>query len=148
MRIAIPIHQQRISPVFDVASQMLVVEPGAGESPVTRQVELHSPSELGRVRELSDLGIQVLICGALSRWLEEAIIAAGIEVYSRRCGPAEAIVQAYMAGTLESDTFLMPGCRGRGRRQGGGGGRGRCGGLRRGGGGGRGGQGRGATRRR
>ena len=67
MKIAIPIWQGRISPVMDAAACALVVEfDGAGE--VSRVEESLGDEFIPhRARHLADLGVDVLICGGISR---------------------------------------------------------------------------------
>lgn len=128
MRLGIATHEGRVSPVLDVAQRLWVVSID-GETP-TRQdeVRLAAPSLCGRVREIQAAGVDVLICGAVSRPLEAALANAGVHVVPQVCGDIDEIVQAYVAGRLAERDFLMPGCCGRRRRPGRGGNRGRFGG--------------------
>jgi predicted Fe-Mo cluster-binding NifX family protein len=113
MRIAISISDGRISPVFDVARRLLVVDVDdrhelSRVDNVLEDVELTS-----QARRVADLGVDVLICGAVSLPLEKMLLAAGVDVMSRRCGEAEQVLNAFIAGELTEQLFLMPGCCGR-----------------------------------
>ncbi|MBQ1598539.1 MAG: FKBP-type peptidyl-prolyl cis-trans isomerase [Lachnospiraceae bacterium] len=51
---------------------------------------------------LADQGVSVLICGGLGGGAQAALSSAGIEVFSGAEGDADAAVESYLAGTLES----------------------------------------------
>ncbi len=116
MRLGIATHEGRVSPVLDVAQRLRVVRI-EGETPTDqRDVALAAQSLCGRVQEIQATGIDVLICGALSRPLEAALVAAGIRVVGKVCGDLEAVLRAYLAGRLTERVFRMPGCSGQRRR--------------------------------
>ena len=117
MRVAIPIHDDRISPVFDVARHLLVIDMVNGEVVGRNELAMQGPESLSRVRSVAELGIDVLICGAISRPLEAMLESAGVTVIARKCGPVEDVLRAFMTDELSQDAFLMPGCRGRGQRK-------------------------------
>jgi len=71
----------------------------------------------GRTGEISELGVNVLICGALSRELENGLWAQGITVVAGVCGAVDEVLCAYLAGRLCGRQFVLPGwVRGRGSR--------------------------------
>ena len=124
MRVAIPHWQGRISPVFDVAGNLLLVDVADDHEQGRRDVAVTGRQPQARVRQLLELDADVLVCGAVSWPLEAAIVAGGIEVVSQTCGDVEEVLAAFIKGELNQDAFLMPGCCGRRRRfQGGRGGR-------------------------
>ncbi|MBN1394642.1 MAG: NifB/NifX family molybdenum-iron cluster-binding protein [Pirellulales bacterium] len=129
MKIAAPTWRGRISPVFDVAEQVLLVTlDGQTESDrcteSLRGLVLHE-----RAERLAKLGVNVLLCGAISWQLETLLLNGGVKVISLICGDVEEVIQAFRNGTLKYEQFAMPGCCGRMRR---GRGRGRGRGRRRG----------------
>ncbi len=156
--IALSRHGDRLSPVFDVAPDLLLVELDDGGARARRRpATLSRAYPWARADELRALGVDVLLCGAVSRSCELALVARGVDVRGFLCGAVEDVLAAYVAGRLGEAGLEMPGCCGRrrrfgGGRQAGGGeaaeGRGRCGrggqGRSRGGGG----QGHGGGRRR
>ncbi len=126
MRIAIPNWQGRVSPVFDVASKLLLVDVVSGCESDRREVSLEAETLGMRINILVELGAEVLICGAISKPLELGLIARGVQVIPQTCGQVEKVLVAYINGQLGQ--FLMPGCCGRRRQcrgQGRGNGRGR-----------------------
>ena len=115
MKVVIPHWQGRVSPVFDVAGQMLVIEIDGGRESARQERHLDAEFPQARAAWLVQEGIDVLICGAISRCLESAVVQAGVEVIPQICGDVECILSAFIDGQLEQDAFRMPGCRGQRR---------------------------------
>jgi predicted Fe-Mo cluster-binding NifX family protein len=125
VKVAIPTWNGRVSPVLDVARHLLVVDVETNAEVARREVGLDETHLAVRSKRICELGVEVLICGALSRPLEAMLTSAGMRLIPQTCGPVEDVLQAFLAGQLASEAFLMPGCCGRrrrfrgGRRQGG-----------------------------
>jgi predicted Fe-Mo cluster-binding NifX family protein len=111
--IAVPNCQGRVSPVFDVAARLLVIRVKGGAEQERRENVLFEKQPNGIVRSLVELGVDVLICGAISQELELLLKKAGVRVVADICGEIDAVMAAYGAGGLEKPEFLMPGCCGR-----------------------------------
>lgn len=127
MKIAMPYWQGRVSPVLDVAARFLLITLEHGQETTREDVSFEASRPLERVRQLSRLGAETVICGAISRPLELDLRSAGIQVIAHICGPMDDVLGAFVNGRLNEDVYLMPGCCG--RRQGlrvGGGQGGRC----------------------
>ena len=123
MKIAIPIYNDSVSNVFDFAHRLLVVEIENSKEVNRSEVALESRSLPQRAGQLKSLGIDVLVCGAVSRLLANMVIQSGIEVLPFVTGNIENVLGAYMAGQLIRPEFSMPGCwpgarKGFGRRRG------------------------------
>lgn len=116
MKVAIPRWRGRVSPVFDVAGNVLVVEVDDGVERARRDVVFDVEDPQGRAARLTETGANVLVCGAISWPLEMAVSAAGIEVIPQTCGDVECVLTAFIDGRLNQGAFLMPGCCGRRRR--------------------------------
>lgn len=116
MKVAIPQWEGRVSPVFDVAGSLMLADVDAGTSQPRQTVVLDSEDVQRRVSLLVELGVEVLICGAVSWPLELALCNAGVEVIPQTCGEVERVLEAFSHGELNQDAFLMPGCCGRRRR--------------------------------
>jgi len=123
VNVAIPTWNGRVSPVLDVAKHLLVADVERNAEVDRREAEIEETNLAARARRISELGVQVLICGAVSWPLEEALMSAGVQVFPQVCGPVEDVLRAYLSGRLKDEAFRMPGCRGqrrgRGRRHGG-----------------------------
>jgi predicted Fe-Mo cluster-binding NifX family protein len=107
MRVAVPIWAGRVSPVFDVAKRLLLIE--IEQRRVGCRME-HDLSAGNRVGTLTRLGVEILICGAISLRLERSLCAAGIDVVSDTTGAVDEVINALIAGTLDDEGFAMPGC--------------------------------------
>jgi len=118
MKVAIPNWRGRVSPVFDVAKQVTVVEVSGGVQRSRHDVILDATDPQARVARLRQSGADVLVCGAISWPLEMAVSAAGIDVIPHTCGDVESVLAAFIDGRLRQDGFLMPGCCGRRRSRG------------------------------
>jgi len=105
-----------ISPVFDVAQLLLVVDSEAGSEVRRREVPMHETNIGARAMHVARLGVDVLICGAISRPLEMVIVSEGIKVIPYACGSVEDVLRAYVSEQLTDRAYLMPGCRGCRRR--------------------------------
>ncbi|MBN2294532.1 MAG: NifB/NifX family molybdenum-iron cluster-binding protein [Pirellulales bacterium] len=116
---AIPHWQGRVSPVFDVAGSVLVVEIEDGCEQQRWDVVFGVDDPYKRAAQLAQTGADVLICGAISCPLEMAVATAGIEVIAQICGSVDHVLAAYLDGRLWDGEFRMPGCCGRRRRGGG-----------------------------
>ena len=116
MKVAIPHWQGRVSPVFDVAGNLLLVDVANGQEQTRQDVRLETDDLQARASSLAELGADVLICGAISWPLEMALSVAGLEVIPQTCGNVEDVLAAFLNGGLDQNAFLMPGCCGRRRR--------------------------------
>jgi len=125
MKTAFSVWEQRIAPVFDTARQIHLVE---SEGPRITAEKAHAMSgeEVSqKVAWLAEQGVTTLVCGAVSRPLQERLSAAGIKVVPFVAGDLRQVIQASFDGSLKGSAFTMPGCCGRQRGRGGAG-RGRC----------------------
>jgi predicted Fe-Mo cluster-binding NifX family protein len=110
MKLAIPVSSGRIATVFDFAHELLVIECSGSQEIRRSAVPLHNAIPGNRAKLLSFLGVQVLICGAISRWLARQITAFGIEIIPQVSGPVKDALACYLRGQLGDSEFLLPGC--------------------------------------
>ena len=110
MKIALPIWDHRVSPVFDVAQHVLVVEVSPRGMRLQRCRSLPPTDPMARAQTLVDWRVEVLICGAISQALEHLLKAQGVAIVSRVRGEVAAVLEAYLAGRLDEPEFAMPGC--------------------------------------
>lgn len=118
MNVAIPQWRERVSPVFDSSHHLLVAECGSGEDTCRRLLELSGQSPVARARCIREAGIDVLVCGALSRSARASLQSVGVRVVSGVCGPVEDVLRAFLENRLEHPAYRMPGasaapCRGK-----------------------------------
>jgi len=110
MRIAIPVWGERVSPVFDTASQLLVVDHDGLEETARLRLELGDGSLTDRLERLRGSHPQVLLCGAISRRLVDWLDNAGIEVIPFLAGNIDELLVAFHENRLSDPQFTMPGC--------------------------------------
>jgi predicted Fe-Mo cluster-binding NifX family protein len=116
MRIAIAYQGDRVSPVFDVAARVLLMDFEKGRKVRCGRRTLIQMDPLERARYVSQLGAEVLICGAISWTLENALASMGVQVMGCLCGPVKAVIDAFLNDKLDERAFIMPGCMGRRQR--------------------------------
>ena len=112
MRVAVPVFQGRVAPVFDWCESLTVVEVGDDEA-TREEVSLRGVSTPGRAERLAELQIETLLCGGISAPMADLVEARGIRVVPWAAGPVEEVIGAFQQGTLTQPRFAMPGCCGR-----------------------------------
>jgi predicted Fe-Mo cluster-binding NifX family protein len=100
----------RVAPVFDVARSVLVVESEGDALLSETEARMPSDSLAGKAAALSRLGVETLVCGAISRILLEIIAARDIRIVPFVAGELKKVVQAWLGGGLAGPSFRMPGC--------------------------------------
>ena len=111
MRIAIPIWGNKISPLLDTASRLLIVELGAEGETSRYQILLDEANISRRSLRIRSLNIDTLICGAVSRPFFRMLLSAGIDIIPDISGDPENVLKAYLNGDIFHSKFMMPGCR-------------------------------------
>lgn len=132
MKVALPTWNGRVSPVFDVASRLLVVEVGEEGERSRFEAAIGEHFLPSKTMRLTELGVDTLICGAITGPLAHMIRNAGIELIPWVSGQVEEVLQAFLRGNMFNPQFMMPGSaghwgkgpgrrhrRGMGRRRGG-----------------------------
>jgi predicted Fe-Mo cluster-binding NifX family protein len=111
------IWDNRVSPVFDTARELLIAKVDGQQLMERQQEDLGQQAPGLRAYRMRELNVDTLICGAISRQLAEMLTATGIHVIPFVAGDAEEVLAAYLNGGLPAPSFAMPGCRcGQGRR--------------------------------
>jgi predicted Fe-Mo cluster-binding NifX family protein len=111
MRLGIPDWDGTVSPVFDVAGQLLVLDIHDGRETGRRLVSLGAGGAADRARRLSDLGVDTLVCGTISRSLEAMITHRGVRVMALVTGPVDQVARSVIGGERLPASCLLPGCR-------------------------------------
>ncbi|MFP4477293.1 MAG: NifB/NifX family molybdenum-iron cluster-binding protein [Desulfatibacillaceae bacterium] len=111
MKVAIPYWQGRVSPVFDFSTNLLIVDCRDGKTLDSYRLHITGHGAPSRAARIRMEGVELLICGALSRLAEESLAASGIRVIPGVCGPVEDILHAYLENRLASPAFSLPGTR-------------------------------------
>jgi len=109
MKIAIPIHEDHMAAVADFADTLMIFEIRDGMEIRRDRVKFQTRVIPAMVGILSDHGVDILICGAVSRPFAAMVIHSGIELVPFISGPTEDILEAYLCGRLADPRYFMPG---------------------------------------
>lgn len=111
MKAAISHSNGRIAPVFDVSENLFLIDVSDSGKKERKSIIITGKEPFERAKELSEFGVSVLICGAISSVQETAVRSASIEVLGFVCGEVESVISAFIEGSLTNDgPFMMPGC--------------------------------------
>lgn len=117
MKVAIAYWHGRVSPVFDVAQNVLLVDVENGrETARVKKTLQRNNSSFERTQLILQFGVKLVICGAISEQFLVLLQSAGVGVLSNVCGSTEDVLQAFLNGTLRSSDFFMPGFHNRRQR--------------------------------
>ena len=109
MKIAIPVWENKISPVLDTASRLLVVEVKAGGDMSRFEVYLDERDLSKRSLRIMGLGVDTVICGAVTRHFSDMLKALGIDIVTGISGQPDDVLHACFEGRLAHSKYLMPG---------------------------------------
>lgn len=111
MKLAMPVWNDCVSTVLDFADYLLVVDCESGTVRGRSLTDFTGITMAQKVARLRELGIQVLLCGAVSRPMERMIMASGIDIIPFLRGRVNDVLDAYFSGRLLEPAFILPGCR-------------------------------------
>jgi predicted Fe-Mo cluster-binding NifX family protein len=114
MKIALPVWENKISPVLDTASRLLIVEIKEGGEISRFEVFLDERNPSRRCHRILGMGVNAVICGAVTRHFSEMLKASGIKLIPGISGQPDDVLHACLEGNLEQPRFFMPGCTGDG----------------------------------
>lgn len=117
MKTAFSVWEQRIAPVFDTSRQIHLVESDGALITSERAHAISGEPVQQKVAWLMEQGVGTLVCGAVSRPVQERLVAAGIKVVPFVAGDLREVIRASLEGTLCGAAFAMPGCCGQRRRR-------------------------------
>lgn len=115
--VAMPVYEERISPLLDVSERFVIFEV-KGEA-VTQKIEISidAENERFRIRKLKELGVSVIISGAVSRYLSHIITGTGLKLIPWISGPADDVIKSFLDNTLISVLPEKGSCGGMMRRR-------------------------------
>ncbi|MBN2489486.1 MAG: NifB/NifX family molybdenum-iron cluster-binding protein [Planctomycetes bacterium] len=116
MRVALAVWDGRISPVFDVSREVLILTVDGGAVVARGREDIETRTSALKIARLLALGVEVLICGAISEPLHQELLARGVTVLGFVAGDVEEVIAAFLGGGLPQPALSMPGCRGRQNR--------------------------------
>ena len=116
MKIALTVWEDRISPVFDAATTLLLVDIDSSGILKKRFTPLQPAGSMRLVEMLKQMNVSVLICGAISEGYASRLCFNGIELIPFISGKTEHVLETFTRGESIIPAFSMPGC-GRQRRK-------------------------------
>jgi predicted Fe-Mo cluster-binding NifX family protein len=111
MRVAIAVWGDEVATTFDFAGELVVVEVADGCELGRDLLKLDGVEPDAKERYVVDLGVQALLCGAISRGLMRWFRSDGVQVVPFVSGEMDEVLAAYLCGRLEDPRFLQAGCR-------------------------------------
>ena len=108
--VAITVWQGRVSPVFDVAEELLLFKTLDDGSVERTRISSGEGSVYQKLDLLISHKVNILICGAISRFAEELILEQSIGIHSFKSGDVEELITAITSGSIDDEKFSMPGC--------------------------------------
>jgi len=111
---AIPVFDNRISPLFDVAKEFLIFDVSQGDVINSYTIDTSRFSEQEIISRLRQEGVGIIICSAVSRCIADVIISVGISLIPNIIGDINEVIDAYLNDNLKNEKFVMPGCMGMG----------------------------------
>ncbi|MBP7342288.1 MAG: NifB/NifX family molybdenum-iron cluster-binding protein [Syntrophaceae bacterium] len=115
--IALAVWGELISPVFDSARTVVIADIEDDRVISTRTEAMGPELSYSRALRLSEWGVQVLICGAISTDFLRMLEIYGVGVIGFVSGNARQVLDAYLRRMPVGQAFRMPGCHGAGRRR-------------------------------
>ena len=118
MRIAIPVYGIRISPRFDIARRLLLIDLENGRVAAKKEISFDILPPLRRILFLRDQGVQILLCGGIRRCDYFALEEMRITVHASLIGEVDDILISFISGKLRPGYGMMPGPAGMRMRRG------------------------------
>jgi predicted Fe-Mo cluster-binding NifX family protein len=106
MIVAIPAFDSKVSPRFDTAQELIVLEMDNGTIINRERRALDSGSVSGKIKVLLDLGVNTLICGGIDRLSRQQLRFNRIEVYAWVTGEIDDALSCFLSNGLNSGTIL------------------------------------------
>ena len=100
MRVSIAICHDRVCPRFDCAATLIVIDVSDGREESREVLDISAWPVHGRATRVAQLGIDQLICGALSSFDEAGFDGLPVRLVSQVAGPVEAVIQAILSEAI------------------------------------------------
>ncbi len=100
MKAALTVWDGRMSPVFDVSREALVLTIEDGAVVTRREERIETPTAALKLDRLAELGVETLICGAISEPLHSELTRRGVKVIGFVAGEIDEVLKTFLAGTL------------------------------------------------
>ncbi|MDQ7784929.1 MAG: NifB/NifX family molybdenum-iron cluster-binding protein [Desulfomonilaceae bacterium] len=109
MKVAIPEHQGRVAPVFDTCRRVLIFSQNAEGAVPLGHEDWSDTGRHARPARLKELGVDMLLCGGISGWMEGQLGVQGIQTMPWLAGEVPEILEAFRLGRVTEPQYAMPG---------------------------------------
>ena len=116
-KVAIPVFQNRVSPVLDSCTHMLVVDIDQNSEMERDNIFLGDMSLTERCSILKKLGVGVVICAGISETLSKMLQSSHTRLINGISGDVDQVLTAFINDRLEDPRFYMPGFQTEDKRQ-------------------------------
>ena len=108
MKIAVTIWGDRVSPVFD-ASDTIVIADIENKQIIQKYYQQFDPANWLFLESFRKSGIDVLICGAISKTAEKRIAQSKIELLAFITGNTDEVMDLFLTCDEIPQSYIMPG---------------------------------------
>lgn len=109
--VAMPVHQGRISPMFEAARHLLVTELAQRRECSRQEVCLGPRSLVTWLEAVIGSGAELLVCGAISNSSLWHLGRHGLQVWPGFVGDVDELIRTLAGTGTLSEAFAMPGTR-------------------------------------
>jgi predicted Fe-Mo cluster-binding NifX family protein len=103
MRVSIATCQDRVCPRFDRAASLVVIEVQGAREEGRKILDISAWPAHGRAARVAQLGVDQLICGALSSFDEAGFDESPVRLVPRVAGPVDAVIEAILSGAISPE---------------------------------------------
>lgn len=111
MKICLALYGNRLASLFENANQLKMYEYNHQEILPAGELWMPESGSSQKISAMLACGVNILICGGLSRSTKQFLSNSEICVWDWIRGQTEEVLQAWKNGSL--DEILMPGCKNR-----------------------------------
>ena len=108
-RIAIPVYNSRVSPVFDSCVRLLLIDLEQHQEVDRTEMLCGGLSEIERLKLLKKSGVDTVICGAISDGFYKLLANADLSMIIGIVGEVNQVLNAFKCNRLNDPCFYMPG---------------------------------------
>ena len=106
MKVAIPVFHTKISPRFDQAQGFVLLETDHSKVVAKEDLTTRGWTEIDKMRQLVDMGIETLICGGIERASLQYLSFHGVNVYSWVTGEVDDAVTCFLDDRMKPGIIL------------------------------------------
>lgn len=117
MCIALATFEDKIASLFESSNRFIIVPSPSYKFENSESIPIKNNSANELLHLLKQNNVKILICGAISGCMRRLMEAQKIQVIPWITGDVQSVVEAFHSDNLFSSSFIMPGCRGKGRHR-------------------------------